>query len=507
MIFIFFFVLAGCASVVPSTHYLKKPIKSTWIDYNYLDSPFALPYLDKLQTKDQSGAMLISDGSYALLHRASLTRMAKFSLEIQTYIYKNDITSRVLMHEIWLAANRGVKVKMIIDDNGLDSDYSDIIMLNGHPNIEVKVFNPYRNRIKAFRLPEMVFHFNRINRRMHNKLFIADGVALIIGGRNIADTYFNNKTDINFSDTDALFLGKIAAQARESFKQYWEYHRAIPVEFLPSKHKMKKFIKHYNATIADLEADSAEWDKYEHAITEFIQRYENKINTMHWGNGYLIADDPEKIDAKIPTSKIYKELGNVLASATDSIYVSSAYFVPGKNGLATMKDFVQRGGNLFVLTNSLSSTDSLPVYAGWERYRDKLVKAGVYVYEYRKSAGKIKVRGRMTSGASLHSKTFVIDNKITWIGSFNLDPRSSIINTEVVAVFDNEDFAKETTNLIHIDMQGAWRLELEKGKTKWCAQNDPNGEDGIICVTKLPDTSLWLRFLNLLMKIFPENQL
>ncbi|WP_299328559.1 phospholipase D family protein [uncultured Helicobacter sp.] len=530
IIFGVFFVLAGCASVVPSTRYLKSPPESIpFTSFSPLDSPIALPYAKELaQAQHSSGAMLISDGSFAFLHRAALARRAKFSLEIQTYIYKNDIASRVLMHEIWLAANRGVKVKMLVDDNGLDSDYSDIIALNNHPNIEVKIFNPYRNRIKLFRLPEMIFHFNRINRRMHNKLFIADSVGLIIGGRNIADNYFNNKEDVNFSDTDAFFIGDVASQARESFRAYWDYHRAIPVEFLPSKRKMKKFMKDYNEIIAGLEADSNEWERYESAIVEFLRQYENRENTIYWGDARLVADDPTKIDAKNPTSKVYEALKQILPHTTDSMYISSAYLVPGKRGLAQIQESIEKGISVYILTNSLSSTDSLPVYAGWERYRDKLARMGAQVYEYRKGAGKIKVKGKLTSGASLHSKTLVFDKKIAWIGSFNLDPRSSIINTEVVAIFDNENFAKESTKLIHIDMQSAWHIQLQGNKTLWCAQNNLNDENkdedtnageykksgtkwidevGGYCTSTMPDTTFWLRSLNFFMRIFPESQI
>lgn len=530
IIFGVFFVLAGCASVVPSTRYLKSPPESIpFTSFSPLDSPIALPYAKELaQAQHSSGAMLISDGSFAFLHRAALARRAKFSLEIQTYIYKNDIASRVLMHEIWLAANRGVQVKMLVDDNGLDSDYSDIIALNNHPNIEVKIFNPYRNRIKLFRLPEMIFHFNRINRRMHNKLFIADSVGLIIGGRNIADNYFNNKEDVNFSDTDAFFIGDVASQARESFRAYWDYHRAIPVDLLPSKRKMKKFMKDYNEIIAGLEADSNEWERYESAIVEFLRQYENRENTIYWGDARLVADDPTKIDAKNPTSKVYEALKQILPHTTDSMYISSAYLVPGKRGLAQIQESIEKGISVYILTNSLSSTDSLPVYAGWERYRDKLARMGAQVYEYRKGAGKIQVKGKLTSGASLHSKTLVFDKKIAWIGSFNLDPRSSIINTEVVAIFDNENFAKESTKLIHIDMQSAWHIQLQGNKTLWCAQNDLNDESkdddtntsehkksgtkwidevGGYCTSTMPDTTFWLRSLNFFMRIFPESQI
>lgn len=506
ILFIGFFILAGCASVAPSTYSIKAPIpKSDFGDYDSLTSPLALPYIDNLTQSSQSGAMLISDGSYALMHRASLAKMAKYSIEIQTYIYKNDITSRVLMHEIWQAANRGVKIKILIDDNGLDSDYSDVIALNNHPNIEVRVFNPYRNRIRFFRLPEMIFDFNRINRRMHNKLFIVDGIALIIGGRNIADSYFDNTLEVNFSDTDAFFLGNIAKEAQNNFIEYWEYHRAIPVEFLPSKHKMKKFLKNYPKIISKLESNENELDKYHQAMDNFIDKYRTKQNVMYWGEARLVADSPFKIDAKNPTSKIYGALKEAQKQVTDSIYIASAYLVPGKRGLADIKDSIQKGVNVFILTNSLSSTDVLVSYGAWERYRDRLIKANANVYEYRKSEGRIRIKGRLSSGSSLHSKVLVFDNKITWVGSFNLDPRSGVLDTEVMAVFDNKEFAKETAKLMRIEMDKSWRLKMSRGKTIWCAMDNDNSLKQQICYTHSPDTSVWMRLLNVFAKIVPEN--
>lgn len=534
-LFLICFVLAGCASIVPSTHYLKSKPQSDFEERDWLSTPIALPYLEELQESKKSGALLVSEGSHAILHRISLARMARYSIEIQTYIYKNELASRVLMHEIYEAANRGVKVKILIDDNGLDSDYSDVIALNHHPNIQVRIFNPYRNRIKLFRLPEMILRFDKINRRMHNKLFIADNMALIIGGRNIADSYFDSSVNVNFADTEAFFIGKIAKDAKESFKQYWEYHRSIPVEFLPSKRKMRKFMKHYPKIIKSLESDEEKWEEYSQAINEAIDNYQQKQNKMYWGEAKLIADDVEKIDERNPTSKIYEELKDIWEGTNDSIYISSAYLVPGKRGLKMMQDSIQNGLNLFVLTNSLSSTDSLPVYAAWERYRDSLVRLGAQVYEYRRGEDKIKIRGRASKGASLHSKVLVFDKQITWIGSFNLDPRSTVINTEVMATFDNAEFATEATKLIHIDMQRAWRLELQGGKSnkngekrggklRWCAPeyvedsvNEANKqssliddfvrEGGELCYKHSPDTSAFLRLLNVFMRLLPENQI
>ncbi|MDO7252459.1 phospholipase D family protein [Helicobacter cappadocius] len=500
------FVLVGCSSIIASTKSISKEntlFNDTTRKFDPLHTDIAKVYLKELQSfPNQSGAMIIKDGSYALLHRASLARMAQKSIDIQTYIYKNDIASRVLMHEIWEAANRGVKIRILIDDNGLDSDFSDVIALDNHPNISVKIFNPYRNRIHFLRFPEMVYDFSRINKRMHNKLFIVDNIALIIGGRNIADNYFDNNLNVNFSDTDIFFLGEVAQEAHRSFGEYWNFHRSIPVGFLPSKSKMKKYMKNYSKYIKKIEGSPEDWKIYNLAIDNFIFRYKNRKNEIYWGNAQLIADSPEKVEKKVP-SPITLALKEIWNSSTDSIYISSAYFVPGKKGLRYFKDAINKGTEISILTNSLSSTDALVVYSAWERYRDKLVKMGANVYEYKRSEGKIKIRGKRSSGASLHSKTIVFDDKITWVGSFNLDQRSENINTEVVAVFDNEDFAKETKKLMQIEMKKAWHLVLRKNKVIW------EGIEGDETVDKKhsPDTSWFVRMINFFAKIFPEGQI
>ncbi|PAF54558.1 phospholipase [Helicobacter sp. 13S00482-2] len=506
VVFAGLFVLAGCSSIVASTGGISKQntvFDDSTCEFNPLHTAIGEVYFQELQKfPTQSGAMIIKDGSYALLHRASLARMAEKTIDIQTYIYKNDIASRILMHEIWEAANRGVKIRILIDDNGLDSDFSDVIALDNHPNISVKIFNPYRNRIRFFRFPEMVYDFQRINKRMHNKLFIVDDIALIIGGRNIADNYFDNNLNVNFADTDIFFLGKVAQEAHNSFEEYWNFHRSIPVAFLPSKSKMKKYMKNYPKYIKKIEGSPEDWKNYNLAIDAFVSRYKYRGNQVYWGNAKLIADSPAKVEKKIP-SPIAAALKNIWDSSTDSIYISSAYFIPGKKGLKYFKDVIDRGTEISILTNSLSSTDALVIYGAWERYRDKLVRMGANVYEYKRNEGKIKIQGKHSSGASLHSKTIVFDDKITWVGSFNLDQRSENINTEVVAVFDNEDFAKETKKLMQIEMKKAWHLTLRKNKVIW-----EGNEDGqTIYKTHSPDTTLFLRMINFLSKIFPEGQI
>lgn len=497
------FILAGCSSIVSTTKITSIPTTSPKNTFDPLDTTIGKVYHAELQAHiKQSGAMIIKDGSYALLHRASLARMAQKSIDIQTYIYKNDIASRILMHEIWAAANRGVKIRILIDDNGLDSDFSDVIALDNHPNISVKIFNPYRNRIRFFRLSEMIYDFPRINKRMHNKLFIVDDVALIIGGRNIADNYFDNNLNVNFADTDIFFLGEVAKEAERSFDEYWDFHRSVPAGFLPSKAKMKKYMKNYSKYIKKIEGSPKEWKMYNSAIDTFISRYKNKQNQIYWGKAMLIADSPQKIEKKIP-SPITAELKKIWNASTDSIYISAAYFIPGKKGLKVFKNAIDKGTEISLLTNSLSSTDALVVYSAWERYRDKLVRMGANVYEYKRNEGKIKIAGKYSSGASLHSKTIVFDDRITWVGSFNLDQRSENINTEVVAVFDNENFAKETKKIMQIEMKKAWHLVLVKNKIKWEGVED----DEVVYENHSPDTSWFVRMIDFFAKIFPEGQI
>lgn len=328
-------ILTGCSFVTSTKNIQDSQIlhSNPAPKFDPLQTSIAQPYKQILKANPQlTGAFLVSDGQDALLHRAYLTRMAQKSIILQTYIYKNDLSSRMLMHEVWLAAQRGVIVKMLIDDNGLDSDFSDIIALDSHPNIEVKIFNPYKNRSKILRAAEMMFDFNRINHRMHNKLFIVDDVALIIGGRNIADHYFDNNQQVNFVDTDAFFLGNVARKATQSFYEYWNFHRSVPASLLPIKTTPTQF----DQSIKKLKVDP-QWTAYDDVIDTLIAKYRHKKNKILWGNAILIADKPEKIQNPNIHKPITHALGEIFNFTHNNIYISAAYFVPGKEGVKYFK--------------------------------------------------------------------------------------------------------------------------------------------------------------------------
>lgn len=513
MLISFFIVLgivliASSATVIYSTKNLPRDYKNKISakiiiqPYNILNTPISSVYKEELiNNPKKSGAMLIKSGKVAFLHRIALVRMARYSIELQTYIYENDVTSRILMHELKVAADRGVKVRIIVDDNGLSSDTSDIMILNYHPNIQVKVFNPYKYRSKILKYPQFLFNISRLNYRMHNKLFIVDGSAVIIGGRNVASNYFDDSADMNFSDTDVLFIGKLAQDALGSFEEYWAYHKSIPVDVFPNHNNPKELENLVNDIVSKSAYYQQEKEIFNEAVKIFIESYNAKKFPIYWGNARLIADSPKKAEGGEQISPIIDALDGLWKETKKSIYVSAAYFVPGKNGTANLIKGAKSGIDINILTNSLSSTDATVVYSGWDRYRDDLIKNGIKVYEFRNEG--YKVYNRHNSGASLHSKTIVVDDKISWIGSFNLDGRSAIYNTEVIAAFFNVDFAKLLRQAMEQDMSEyiSWRLYDDNGKIKWKTNRDGK----VIISSHSPDTTLLKRITTFLLKVIPEK--
>ncbi|MGN0929805.1 MAG: phosphatidylserine/phosphatidylglycerophosphate/cardiolipin synthase family protein [Alphaproteobacteria bacterium] len=506
---ILFFTLVSCSTVPNSINDSVVKEKTTIVPATLpkvsYDTTIAQIYKKELtENPELSGATLINNGVEAFLARAAYAQLATKTIEVQTYIYDNDPTSRILLYELLRAAERGVKVKILVDDNGMDSDMSDIMILDFHKNIEVKVFNTFKYREHIVRYPQFLFDFNRLNSRMHNKLFVVDGVSVIVGGRNLAQNYFDSDKNTNFSDTDVVFLGKIAREAQESFYKYWNYHLAIPAYLFPDRKNLDVAKKEFE----DLQnSHTKEFEYYKGIMDYIVSNFKEKKTYFEWGKGTIIADPPEKID--IPKKEKLKSVSPILKAlkvlwnnTKKNIYISSAYFVPGKLGTERLIEEVNKGVDITVITNSLSSTDASAVYSAWERYRKDLLKAGVNIYEFMNKGLKLKGK-QISSFASLHSKTMVIDEKLSWIGSFNLDPRSAMLNSEIVAVFESEPFAKQLIKKMEEDMKDSWKLELLKGKTVWIGHNEENDKETI--EYKAPNTTLWKRFTNKILKIVPES--
>ena len=510
----------GCTTVPTTTHderlHTYTPTVTTSdFDYDPYSTPIASYYLDELSTSpDTSGATLIEDGLSAFIIRSAFARMATKTIDLQTYIYSNDFTSRVLIGELKNAADRGVKVRILLDDYGTKSDIADVMLLNQHPNIEVKVFNTVSNRAKILYYPQILADFNRLNSRMHNKLFIVDNIAYITGGRNVGSNYFYPETASNFSDTDVLFIGDMTHYATDSFNEYWNHHLSIPASVFP-KAKSKSAMKKLERTFNKLELDStADIRRYNTVISMAQRDYKQRKFDFSWGHGKFLADPPQKVEMPMDEKELYRgeivrALQHLWNKTNESVYMSAAYFVPGQGGLEHMLRQEKSGVHMTIVTNSLSSTNAPTVYAKWEKYRRKLIESGADVYEFMTSAENLRTKThdrerKQSSFSVLHSKTMVFDDNISWIGSFNLDPRSAYYNTENVAIFESREFADKLRNMIIKDTQTSWHVTLDSnGNPIWTGTR--TGDTKPRVHKHAPDTGIFRRIWKCICNLVPEK--
>ncbi len=517
--FVFALPLMGCTTVPTTTAdrrldgYVAKVTPADF-DYDPMQTPIAECYATELSAApDISGATIIEDGLSAFVIRAAFARMATKTIDLQTYIYSNDFSSKVLVGELKNAADRGVKIRILLDDYGTKSDIVDVMLLNQHPNIEVKVFNPVANRNKFLYYPQFLMDFNRLNSRMHNKLFIVDNVAYITGGRNVGSNYFYPETASNFSDTDVLFLGDMTRHATASFDEYWNHHLSIPASVFPNS-KSKKAMQRLQKKFDEYQAASSDnLRRYNKIISLAQHEYRHKHFDFSWGRGKFLADPPSKVEMTADEKHAYRgdiirALQHLWDETEKSVYLSAAYFVPGQGGLEHMLREEDRGVHLTIVTNSLASTNAPTVYAKWEKYRRQLIESGADVYEFMLSAenlrGKQHDRERKQSSFSvLHSKTIVFDDDIAWIGSFNLDPRSAYYNTENVAIFESPEFAKKLRDVIIKDTQTSWRVTMDDGEPVWTGRRSGDATDRVYHHS--PDTSVFRRAWKVITNIVPEH--
>jgi len=451
----------------------------------------------------QSAFALLQYGSLAFLARAALADLAERSLDVQYYIYEADESGAVLADRLLAAARRGVRVRILVDDNNLVRSEDRLATLAGHRNLEIRVFNPYRNRVRWMRPLELLTSFGRVQRRMHNKIFAVDSQLAVIGGRNIGDTYFDLHRSVNFSDVELLAAGPIAHAAVTSFDTYWNSPWAVPIE---------AFLRR-TPTEAEADAVAAELGSEAREVADFRDSYAPVLEQVrslvygaefrHWGEAELLADPPEKIDeSRRATSPLLGRVYALWRGAEREVLVESAYLVPLKEGADLMVERARAGVKVRVLTNSLASTDVLPVHAGYAKRRRELIAGGVELYEFqaeaRRRAGDRRYFRRMASGSSLHSKIMVIDREQTWVGSFNIDPRSAHLNTELAVLVRSASLAEAAAQMIEADLAAdrAWHLSLEPpgsraGTLYWTGER--NG--ALVRLTGEPGASALQRFL------------
>jgi putative cardiolipin synthase len=390
-----------------------------------------------------SGIYPLLDGKEALAARILLARAAKSSIDAQYYIWHDDLSGRALFFALAEAADRGVRVRLLLDDNtttGMDSLFA---ALDGHRNIEVRLFNPFMQR--SARILGYVSDFFRLNRRMHNKSFTVDNQATIIGGRNIGDEYFGVSRVLSFVDTDVLAVGSAAQDVSRQFDQYWGSKSSYPASVI--------FPKGVAGSLNDLalrvrqDSNSELAIRYRAAVedTKLVDQLERGSLSLEWASVRLFYDDAGKGLGETKAKVLIQDLAASTEPPINSLDVISAYFVPGPAGNAYFSDQARRGIRVRILTNSQQATDVLPVHAGYIKYRRALLAAGVELAELKSMPAITSPKPGMfaTATSSLHSKIMIFDRKRIFIGSFNFDPRSAWLNCELGMLIESSTIARD----------------------------------------------------------------
>jgi cardiolipin synthase C len=389
----------------------------------------------------KTGALLLTDGVDAFAARALAAQQAGRSLDMMYYIWHDDLAGRLLAQEAWSAANRGVRVRLLLDDINLDGLDEKLATLDSHENIEVRLYNPFRNRKGIGRILEMAQRIFSLNHRMHNKAWIADNRAAVVGGRNIGSEYYGAGDEVNFRDLDLLLFGPAVTEVSAIFDRYWNSEAVVPLATLTSAKADR-----IEATLAWFEDEvaSPEAQRYLRrvAVSPSVRDYAGKRLEPFWSDRiHLVSDPPSKQQDDDQSDWLVHRIVRDLSSAKHKALIISPYFVPGPEATAALVGMKTKDMTVGVVTNSLAANDVPAVYGAYRPYRDALVRGGVHVYELRAQGHPDSVLFG-SGGASLHTKAYSVDDTHGFIGSFNLDPRSAYLNTEMGVIFDDPALAR-----------------------------------------------------------------
>ena len=509
-------------------------------------------------TRNDSGFALVSSVELAFTSRMTLIKAAQKTLDLQYYAVHFDDSTERLFEALKEAANRGVRVRILLDDFNTAGKNAQVLKLAFEKNIELRLFNPLPSSRASpfFRIISSLSDIDRLQRRMHNKIFVADNAVAITGGRNLGDTYFGQSEGTNFVDLDVLAEGRIAQDLSRSFDQYWNNPLAYPVQSLMTAKEieaMKPKASNLQQAGAAIDLDAPAGSVATSTATKVVNAGDppgssiNATTTTRtvtlpggltttipalpdvidlrqlpwtWAPSVMLVDKPSKIAMDADSVEESQDtavdgLLSLMSQAQKDLLIVSAYFVPGKQMMKLFADLRQRGVRVRVLTNSLASNDAPAAHAGYARYRRALIAMGIEIYEMRtEQAGSVSAFGSAAgstggssgaSRASLHAKAVVIDSKLLVIGSMNLDLRSKLQNSEVAIVIRSAKLSAEATRLIEPGLaRGAYRVELEDGQLVWRA---PQGS-GLKDTRTEPDASLGLRLMvDLIAPFAPDEML
>ncbi|MDY7395413.1 phospholipase D family protein [Aureibaculum sp. 2210JD6-5] len=432
------------------------------------------------EMQSKTGVYVLEDGGGSLITRAWLTDYAEKTIDIQYFIFSTDNVGLIACDYLVRAADRGVKVRILVDDIMVDAELEDILMMDSHKNISIRVYNPGVNLGKSIvsKLKKFATDFRTANLRMHNKTFVVDGKVVITGGRNIADEYFDYDHEYNFRDRDVLLLGKIAPKVEQSFEQFWNNDLSVPIQDLADK-LPENFDDPNRFERLHQYACNPEnfWPQIRTQIENLPHAFKSikESGDLVWTSEVeFISDAPGKNDGSeglggggYTTDALIKLVKN----ARSSIDIQTPYLITTELSRNLFKDAIKRGVKIRILTNSLASTDNLEAFSGYQRDRNALLKTGVEIYEFKPDAeerfkimtGELQAKLDFKPIFGLHSKSMVVDGETTVIGTFNLDPRSANLNTECLAIIRDKKVTEGVLKGMEIEFQpeNSWQTTLD----------------------------------------------
>ena len=483
---ILFLLLFSCASEQKKVPVVASDFCSDIHRNDTVSLSSELSSLSKLM-EDKTGVYVLEDGGGALMIRGWLSEYAEQTIDIQYFIFSTDNVGLIACDYLVRAADRGVKVRLLVDDILVDAKIEDILTLDAHENIDIRIYNPGVNLGKNIfgKIKEFATDFRSANQRMHNKTFIVDGEVVITGGRNIADEYFDFDHDYNFRDRDVLLLGKTSRTVQTSFNEFWNHPLAVNIKEITDKDIRNVNNENRYDALHEYACNPENfWPQIREKISDFpiIFHQIQASGALVWVDSVaFVSDVPGKNDN---TKRLGLSGGGLstdalielVKNAKESIDIQSPYLITSKLSQDLFREATERGVKIRILTNSLASTDNLEAFNGYQRSRKKLLKTGVQIYEwkpdaairYKIMAGDLQSKLDFTPVFGFHAKSMVVDGKIAVVGTFNLDPRSANLNTECMAVIYSEQVAADMMKEIEEEFkaENAWQTTLEYNPDK-----------------------------------------
>jgi len=504
--------LTGCASLPEEIKHPAEPLVTQPVSTlsTLVDTHKAELEPEKAQAA-MSGVLQLDSGWDALAQRLALIETAEHSIDIQYYIWNSDVSGSYLASRLLAAADRGVNVRVMLDDINLNEREALLAVLDSHPQIDIRIFNPIpaRGYTKWF---NFMGDFSRLNRRMHNKSFTVDGAVSIVGGRNIGDEYFDLSDHINFRDRDVLVSGSVVNDIQISFNQYWNSQWSYPVNLLtdgnaPNDDSQKNSVEPVEFTLLD-EVATPHYKNYPAlpADKQTAKRLLNDaMNNWSWVEARFVYDQPVPNDAS-DTNKpklTAQTLGELAVNAEQDIILESAYLIFDDGQLDKLQTLTSKGVQVKALTNSQASNDLVANHSGYAARREEMLENGMQLFELKPDASlceastKDLTKCTPIAAYGLHAKSAVFDRKIAVIGSFNYNLRSTYLNTESILIIENEavaiSLANDIEQAMHVD--NSWNLDLDDGDVRWHSATQSWEHD--------PETSQWQRFKSGFLQLLP----